>query len=60
MKWDKYKGLSIERLEEVVELYFSKRIHNGVCCINEMIENSFQCCRICDLFEVCNLLGTLK
>lgn len=60
MELYKYKGLSTDRLKVLAELYFSKRIHNGVCCVNEMIENSFQCCRICDLFEVCTLLGTLK
>ena len=57
---DKVLHISIDRLKVLVELYFSKRVHNGICCINEMVLDSFQCCGICNSSEVCTLLGTLK
>ena len=51
--------LKTDRLKELVALYKHKRI-NKICCANEMIINSFQCCIICDFYGICTLLGTLK
>lgn len=52
--------ISTDRLKTLVDLYYSKRVHSGICCANEMIVNSFQCCIICDFYGICTLLGTLK